>query len=450
MFFNILYVEKKYKKKLESIEEWNYLRNYYRELSSDKINNNSNKVSLKRAIKDAFYGFFNWFRKYDYIVFSDSSERKKIDKKQYDVKIDYLIDILGNNKILLIETPSPVHYKTEQIHTKQIVSRRMIDLLTVLCERLFHKNYKIELLDLINSKNRIDFNYKKQIHRFNIQYKIYKVLFRILKPKIIFLNCYYDKQYIVKVANELGIKIVEIQHGVISTAHSAYYSELNLNTIYLPNYLLSFGEDLKRDKNENFIYPKDNVLPVGNLYLDYLKESFVPDSNFKKIIKRYKYSVGVSLQWTNEDKLIDFINEVAIFCKDVVFILIPRNPYDSKYANLKLAKNIILYPELDCYNIILHCDYHCTVYSTCLLEAPTLGIPNILINLENLTMKYMKDKVNSNNSIIVNSTEEMKDILSEPYQFTSEKVVQSNIKIFLNNYRENLKKALKLLEGIDD
>ena len=436
-------IEKKFKKELEQLPEWSYLRNYYREAQTYTIDGRNN-ISKKEIIKQAFYGFKNWFRGYDYIIFSDTSERKFIDETWFDIKSDYIAKLLGKTDTLIIESPFPNHKTINSVFSKKIVSRRLLDIFSLLLEKMNRKIYTNKVLDKINDFIEIDFNYSAVIDRFDARYKVYKFWFEIVKPKMIFLNCYYDKQYIVKVAKELNIQVVDIQHGLIGESHSAYYSDIKLNNDYLPNSLFVFGKQDKKNISQGGIFDRNDICEVGNFYLEYLRNNFTQDEKLSQIIQKYKLSIGVSLQWTVEDKMINFINSVAKKQKDTLFIFIPRE-YKDDYKKLDLENNVMFYPKLDCYQIIMHCHYHCTVYSTCAIEAPSLGIPNILVNLDCLTSKYMNNMFNNNTACIVNTEDEFMDFIKKDYQLDKIKIIKLNESFFVSNYEENIAKALNLI-----
>ncbi len=104
----------------------------------------------------------------------------------------------------------------------------------------------------------------------------------MLKPKRIYLVCFYDKQYIVKAAKELKIEVIDIQHGIIGKEHSAYFSSLLLSDIYLPDKLYSFGESEKEYFIDSGIVSTNNIIPIGNYYLEYIKNNFVQDDKLFK------------------------------------------------------------------------------------------------------------------------------------------------------------------------
>ncbi len=445
-------LERKYKKDLERLGEWNYLRNYYRELfiyNNLKKNTVSGRgftkfVNLLKEIRNVFYGFSAWFKKYKYVVFSNNERRLLKDGTFFDVRVDYLIQLLGEDETLLVETPVNGHKDKKLLPVKNIVSRRLIDVLTIFFEKLWKKNNNIQLLNKIHKECKISFDYSRQINRFKVQYRIYLLWFKLIRPKAIFLVCYYDKQYLIKAAHELGIQVIEIQHGIISKNHFAYFSVLKLNQVYLPDYLLSFDTNLKNENSPEFLFDKEKVFPVGSFYLEYLKTNFKEDKNLKKIIENYNLVIGVSLQWTVENELIEFLSRVARRVQNILFILIPRKWEPQKYKKIRLPSNIIFYPKLDCYQIILHCNYHCTVYSTCALEAPLLGVPNILINLNGLTERYLSYLFQKKHEscYIVKNEEEFVNLLQYDEQFANKQEYFMGQGVYMNSYKKNLDDAL--------
>jgi hypothetical protein len=436
---DIFDIEKKYKKDLESLEEWNYLRNIYR--SIDTQNKNTYKINKPDAVKSIFYGFKNWFRRYDYLVFSDSSERKLVDNKMFDIKVDYIIKELGIDNTLVIENPICKHYKLSDIYTKKIVSKRFIDIFTLIIEKIYYKKFNIEILNKINLEQNIDIDYQSKINRFNAQYKIYKIWLSIQKPKKIYLDCFYDKQFIIKAAKELKIEIIDVQHGLIGTTHSAYFSDLELSDLFLPEKLFSFGVSEKENLLVNGVINSNNIIPVGNFYLDYIYHIFSKDNEFSTLLSSYDMSFGVSLQWTVENELIDFITEVALKLPNIIFILIARNYEKNKYDKFNLPKNVIFYNDLDCYNIILHCDYHCTVYSTCAIEAPSLGIENVLININGYSEKHISALLSCENSYLVNTEEDFFKIVKKKKN-QKDIIIKSNVSNFMINYKERIKEVI--------
>ena len=95
-------IEEQYEKELESFEEWGYLRSYYRQAiySNEGIVRKISKIS---SLKSMFYGFSSWFKRYNYIVFSGTAERRDVYNMLFDKNVDYIIDTIGREKSLLID-----------------------------------------------------------------------------------------------------------------------------------------------------------------------------------------------------------------------------------------------------------------------------------------------------------------------------------------------------------
>jgi len=438
--YSLFDIEKKYKSELENIEEWAYLRSYYRQAISyggDKVR----KISKLDSIKNMFYGFSSWFRRYKYFIFSDTSERRVVDGKLFDKSVDYIINTLDKNNSLLIEEPSPSkHFLQDDISTKNITSRRILDLLALILEKIIFKKYFYKTLDKINQDYNINMNYTIQINRFNARYILYKFILKLYKVELIIINCYYSKQYILKAAHDLNIKTIEVQHGVIGKENDAYRSNIKLNTKYFPQCLLSFGENEISILKDKGVITKQ-VISVGSFYLEYLLNTFTINKDLNHTIKDYKYSIGVSLQKGSEELVLDFINKVSKEDDSILYIIIPRVFNKKLYDKYNFSNNIIFFPSLDCYQIVMHCDYHCTFYSACAIETPTLNIPNILLNFNDDAKKYY-DIIDGKTSKTVNNTQEFLNILYTNY-FENIDIMKNNSIFIKNNYKENIKQLKK-------
>lgn len=402
---NIFDIENKFKNELEALNEWSFLRIIYdKKLSETSFGIKSKKISFLKELKNSVYGFVNWFGSYDVFVFSDTLERRIINGKQYDKTVDFIISVFGEKKCLYIDNPCPSHFNKNEIATEKIVSIRMIDLLAkivyMVTNRFIKKN-NIKILNHINQDYAGDLNYDKVIKRFSSYYYIYYLLFKIYRPSKIFINCYYSNQAISKAANDLNIEIYEVQHGIINHKNIKYSSQIILNKTYFPKYLLTY-DYYSKASIEDKIYKRENIFVVGNFYLHHLIKNFQRNIELDLLIKNYNLSIGISLQWTCENEVITFVNKIASNYKDILFLLIPRE-INNKYDQHSLCENVVFYNKIDCHNIILHCDYHMSAYSACIMEANILGIKNILLNINNYANYYYDYLIDENNILIDNA-----------------------------------------------
>ena len=104
-------------------------------------------------------------------------------------------------------------------------------------------------------------SYFEKLKEFNFDLKKFKdtyckksyiqIIFRIYKPKAIFVNCYYSN-ITIQAAKSLSIKVIEIQHGEIGENHTGYLSKYFPRDL-LPDNMLLYGQDDKQNllKNKN-------------------------------------------------------------------------------------------------------------------------------------------------------------------------------------------------------
>jgi len=428
-------IEERYEKELESLEEWAYLRSYYRHALALSHEKSMDKYSKLKILKDVFFGFFSWFNNYEYMVFSDTNERKKVNGKWFDKSIDYIIEVLGKDKTLLIEEPNPTFYNKKDMFTKHVSSRRLLDSVAILLEKCMFTRKTYLVLDEINKEYNIQVDYVLQIKRFNARYFLHRWMFKWYKTKLVIVNCYYSRQYVIKSAQDLNIETIEVQHGVITKDNDAYNSPLILDNSYFPNYLLSFGESEVLELKDKGLINKA-VFPVGSFYLDYLKSAFKIDDKLWSMKQNYNKVIGVSLQKGSEKMMIDYIISVAHLSSDIMYIIIPRYFNEKIYDQYEFPVNVVLYPDLDCYQIIMHCDFHCTFYSACTVEVPSLGIQNILVDF-NGRSRELYHATENKTTTFVKSKEEFLDAVYNNSLKNSNVAINNHFYIKYG-YRENI------------
>ena len=381
---------------------WPYLRVAYYFAYMDKITSEKGEKRsdsplsqrLKKMPMNSFYGFKNWFGKYDYIALSNTLERRNINGKYFNKLLDPILDELGRDKVLYVEAPAPSLYPAQKVHTKNIVCHDLLTLsaaIAVILQMFRRKNYMVQnesILKTIQKEYGLQIDDVKRIRFFDAQRRVFNFLFRKIKPKAILLSGYYGYIPAVKAAKDLGIKVIEFQHGAIGKEHEAYNVDVEIDKTYFPDHLLVFGtREIKTFDNSRFIRPED-VYPVGSFYIEHVRRNYKLESNLVEQLKNYKRSIGVTLAWTVEKRVIEFVCQAADLNKTIFYILIPRKPQEKYYSTLNLPDNVTVVKGKNFYELMMYVDFHSTVYSTCALEAPSFGVQNILINIDNLAKQY--------------------------------------------------------------
>jgi hypothetical protein len=391
--------------KANGIQVWAMLRRYYFFAYNEKylnstisIKSNKSKIIITaiNKIRHSFYGFANLFRSYEYLIFTNIAEIKNMGGHNINKIAHSLQEVLGLDKFLTIESSKGDNqFKIKRMKTNRTVSAALFHNLSRL--QLFNKKIKtsgFDILDDINKKYGLNVNYYSIIKLFTKYLVLMKFLIKRKKPKIIFISKYYSvyNQAVIYSAGQLSVPVIEIQHGLINTSHPAYNVFTSLTNTLLPDYIFTFGENTQgvfKSINNHFI-ESNNVYPVGNMYLDYMNNEYIPNNRtvaqFNAFRKVYDTIVAVSSQLTIDEKLVNFINQAAIINHSILYIFIPRDLF-MDYSKKIVNDNIKIINGLNVYEIIKESDFHSTVYSTCAIEAPAMGVQNVLINIKGLAVQ---------------------------------------------------------------
>jgi hypothetical protein len=428
---------------------------YYGEAEYDsQASRGSKPIRILRFVKNIMhgipYGWRNWFRKYDYIVLTDNGVRRRVGGKYINRFVDPIIDEIGPTRVLCIESTLPFPpYGVNQVYTRHVVSTSLLisfRLLVMLLRRMFSRRYKVVnkgVMDRIEADFGLNVNATYVIEVFKARQKVFTCLFRIMRPRAILLTCYYGKEPAIRAAKSLGIKVIEIQHGVIGKGHPAYNVHRDLDRSCFPDHLLVFGKQEMATFNNTRFIDQANVHPVGSFYIDYIRASYRPEPHLSERISGYKRVVGVTLQWTFERRLISFICEAAKLDSSILYILIPR-VQKKEYSNIGLPQNVVVIREKNFYELMTYCDFHSTVNSTCALEAPSLGVQNILVDIDG-SARVHYGKVLSDDCVtrFVNTPEEYVNTVRGFPRLHRNTVRKLHEDFFAPNYQENIRDFVK-------
>jgi hypothetical protein len=397
----------------------------------------------------SFYGFFKWFVKADYLVLSNSDQRKEINDFFVDKSADYINLSISNT--LHIELPVFKHFSRNKLKFKRVVSHLPLRFLEAIYSKLFLRNAKIdglEIIDKLNSDFNLSISGKDIGMRFLAQYQIMKWLLVVKKPKAIFLTVSYMKHGYVLAARDLGIPVIEMQHGIVTKSSFGYTNYKKVNPFLFPNYFLSYGEGVKDVFTDgNYTFSQSQIIPIGHYYLDLILKGKEGAFVLNKQIENADVSVSVSLQDDSVgNQIVPILMDVANKRPNWIIVFVPRKKEPAEYKKMNLPANIIFLPELNVYEVIALCDVHTTVFSTCAIEAPTLGKPNVLINLENKAKEYFSSTLtDARVTRFANSAEGFIEEIEKKSFPDEEQIKESNKHVMVSGFDGNLKKALEIL-----
>jgi hypothetical protein len=242
---------------------------------------------------------------------------------------------------------------------------------------------------------------------------------------------------LIAAAHELGIPVVEVQHGVINSEHVAYndYSG-ELGKSLFPDDLLSFGNEREALRGHSFI-PIERIWPMGHPYISYLSERSGRTENPSPFIM-------VTLQSMNEEEVVRFVRESAILNPNMQFRLVPR-VLENLGRFKDLPDNVIVETQMDFYGLVPSAWIHLTASSTCAIEVPVFGVPNILFDHDGLARQYYGSILTPDNgTFYVNRPEEMTEAIAACLRMDRLRIREFSKKLIGQDFKNNLDAFLKL------
>jgi len=407
-------------------------------ISNNKSSSNIkyNKFLLiKLFIKNIISMLLSLFNKYDVICFTTSDDYKYLHRNQVNRLTETFLNKYKNQKILEFQSGLFINKSEEE---RQYIPSFLFLILSNILSKIIRLNGASEIEKELKKVD-IKINSKKILKKYLANKMLCDFMFKIYRPKLIITTC-YSFMPIIKSANDLGIETLEFQHGSIIN-HFAYEIDEETNSTFYPRNLIVFGTKVVKYLKKKH-YGK-NIFAVGNMFVDYYSKK--RNKSILELKKNYECIISISLQWTVLEKTIEYVRKQAKENKSICFILIPRtndelNNYSFDEVNIKIFNN------LNCYEIAANSDYHMTCYSTCAIEAPSLGIENIFLNINNLSEKYLgKFIIEKEFNQLISFNENLNIILNKR-KISKEKIILENEDNIISNYDKNIEALYKYLE----
>lgn len=228
--------------------------------------------------------------------------------------------------------------------------------------------------------------YKKLVNhskKYPFVYESYCKLFENLKPSVIFSVGRGSKRiYLYKAAKDMGIKVAELQHGIISKSHVLYnYSDSMINSSqfqeYLPDYFLTFGSFWNK-------YLRDSTKKVVIGY-PHLTTSL---SEIKRLscpkFSQDKKRILIISQGTHTKDFVEIAKYLSAKLGNNIKIFYKLHPaevlFEDRYKELYNYKNIDVFKDGNIYELFCECDCIVACYSTAILEALAFHKPIFILN----------------------------------------------------------------------
>lgn len=207
---------------------------------------------------------------------------------------------------------------------------------------------------------------------------LYRTLLERLDPELVVLVVAYGKETPIEVCSDLGIPVVELQHGVINPYHVGYSFPGDRTKETFPDYLFTFGEFW--DETVEFPIPNDRVYPVGYPHLEDSLSELDPDAESGSGDGDREQLLVVS-QGTVGRELSQFAASLAEeFPGEIVYKLHPGeyDSWEASYPWLREA-DLRVVADVDLYDLFARSTAQVGVYSTALYEGLAVGLDTYLL-----------------------------------------------------------------------
>lgn len=233
-------------------------------------------VSRKSQVVSLLKGLaYCKIKKKDILIFSSTLFNVKEDGHFHNCLHGFYYDLYPNDTLLIEDSDPSFMWRTNNSCENLSFVNTYIDIACTVLKRICHrispiKNIDYDVIineypDLFTGDKLSQDDYFVKFYAFFIRWLLKKV-----DPKVLFVNCgsYGHKMAVVcYVAKQMGIKVIEPQHGVTYNCPGYMTADFIVNSSeynkYLPDSLFSFGTYWTK-----FVKWKYEMVPVGYQYLN--------------------------------------------------------------------------------------------------------------------------------------------------------------------------------------
>lgn len=400
--------------------------------------------AIKKAIKNIFKNNPYFAAHSDVLFFGHSRRKLRADGNYEDIYCDPIIDSLGLSYVYLENSYLGKHLIPAA--TKNIFYMDCIYLVATMLRKVKIIKINLSKRDLeylttiqkrIKELFEVDFDLvrfvKADLEKRASLIPLFKMLIKMIKPKLIVVVCSYGKEVFIEVAKNSNIKVIELQHGNLSSYHLGYsFPGPKRFKSTFPDYFFSFGE--MWNKNVELPIGRDNIVAVGFPYLEREVEKYQNVERKKQVIFLSQGSIGKELS-----RLTYELSKVDGLTYNIVYKLHPGEykRWREEYPWLiNSSVQVVDNDFIHLYQLMAESRVQVGYNSTALYEGLNFGLKTLLYSaLGTGSMQYLIDKKLATEVTTVN---EILDVLNQlndlsPIDTTT---------IFKNNAINNIDKAI--------
>jgi|GEM_PF-1809296 len=305
----------------------------------------------------------------------------------------------------------------------------------------------------------------------------YCIFFRdiltILRPRVVFLVCYYyiAAMALVKSCHDLGIETIEVQHGIQGKYHSLYaqWTRIPLSGYeLLPNRFWVWSEQCRKDMMETRPLALGNHtqhLPIvgGNAWLaKWLAEDLGLQKKHELFLDQLnRYQKVILVSFPDLPLIHELLQTLLPVMSSAgnswlwLFRLHPLHKGDQELqliqSTLKMLEDVTfdihLATEVPLYALLKRCDYHVTQGSTVCHEAMAFGVRTGIVDpSRNNGFIYYRDQISSGQFDYVNQPENLLNLIEQSVRLPSGNTDKD---AYINARSSTIRQALETILGRD-
>ncbi|MGB0383232.1 MAG: hypothetical protein ACPGWR_00285 [Ardenticatenaceae bacterium] len=414
----------------------------------------SRRKQLLRALK-GLSGLFT-LRKARYFVKTYSSARMEQEDGLYkDVFFDDLLVELGNYFKLEAENNNNFLSRSQAAFIKSDLSTAPIDLLTYLLKKMGGRRdlsiVASRLSDCLQQERELKAFTTQRVNSYILNFywqkKVYTWLLRRVGPKYV-LTADWGEWSINAAAKELGIKIIDFQHGSPNRYHYAYswsaYAVPYKAQMPIPTRIFLYGEYFEQELKAYDFWNKE-LCSVGGVRTNQYRKY---KAAYKTSADNSTYTMVVTSQGIDVERIIAFLDAFLKLAKgklELRLYIKPHPVYETSKAIYDAAFQaddrvcILLGSEPpSTFELLTRADLNLSIHSSCHFDALALGVPTVILPLTGY--ERVLPLYESGHAFLAQTPQELLDIVWQ----SKEQTVPSEVSKWYceTNALENMKKEL--------
>ncbi len=324
----------------------------------------------------------------DILFFGSPRRVLRPDGFWWDIYTDFIIDELTLSSVT-IEGPIGFEHRSPA-KTKGLGYLNLLNILELVPdnmgsnkvnltddEKAFLQTLEIEIQDRFAFNVELTSRVLTALRKRKIRRPFYKLLLKRIQPKVVVIVFGRDKVDFIRVAQEMGIPVVELQHGTIGPHDvGVSYPKQFHGRVTFPDFFFTFGDHWNH--SAQFPIEQDRIVSGGFPFLECEFEKYRHIPKRKQILFISQWIIGKEISQFAVD-----VSKLPELDYDIVFKLHPMDCIDwrDRYPELDSADiRVIDESTPSLYKLFAESQVLVGVYSTAVVEGLMFGLDTYVID----------------------------------------------------------------------